>query len=152
MIDSLSALPWHFWAAEIIFLIAYTAGIVSVLKHTSTRSIEQTERPFDPEYRVVRTGSLFYLQFRHHSDQPWTYAQGYHRGAPGAFNYQYDTSSNRSFHLDYTTTDIEQERLHPTLTPDCIRQAQRNTPQTPPQIDEIFEVLRASGPVYTFKS
>jgi len=90
------------------------------------------------EYRVVRVGDQYYLQFK--SWFHWHFACGYHRGAPGQFNYQYDKSANQFFPADSTLRGIEQERQHPTLPRVRVWNARRLRPKRPGPIAEIFEI------------
>jgi hypothetical protein len=46
----------------------------------------------------------------------WGYACGYHRGAPGQYNYEIDHTYNPFALVEYTIPDIENEIKQPTLS------------------------------------
>jgi hypothetical protein len=78
-------------------------------------------QPDAKRYRVVRVTHLdgereYFLQFKTGFLGRWKFTCGYHRGAPGYFNYQFCSAGNPYYHVEHTIPEIEEEHRSPTLS------------------------------------
>ncbi len=89
-------------------------------------------------YRVVRVGGQYYLQFREWFR--WVFVCGYHRGAPGYYNYQYSESANPFFHVEYTIPEVEKQRRNPTLSRMGVLQSKSRVPRKPGPVEIVLDV------------
>lgn len=89
------------------------------------------------EAQVLRIADTYYLQLRTVGGS-WVFCQGWHRGAPGHYNYQFSTAMNPFALVQHTLPKVQDQLDRPTLSPETIAHGIRNTPRTPTRCDQIL--------------
>jgi len=97
-------------------------------------------------FRVVKIGSgeqkdmdtPYYLQYK--TLFGWKFICGYHRGAPGCYNYQYENAANPFALVEYGIPEVLEEKINPTLGRfDYLAAIMRKPLRKPSPITEVYD-------------